>query len=101
MRVANVSLDRQLTPARSSRIIMPSRIPSTLVVLITAALVAVAVPRRAATAQDQSSFRLLQAVGTPDEKPLIDAITNRARSKFTGDLQFATRVHEAMLKRDF
>ena len=80
---------------------MRSDIPSTLVVLIFTASVSVAVPARAAHAQDQISFRVLQAVGTPDEKPLIDAITSRVKTKFTGDLTFAKRVNDAFIKRDF
>ena len=76
-------------------------IPSTIVVLISTAIVSIAVPPRAAIAQDQISFRVLQAVGTPDEKPLIDAITNRVRTKFTGDLVFTKRVNDAIVKREF
>jgi len=80
---------------------MRSRSSSTLAVSIAAIVVALLVPRAAAVAQDQTTFRVLQAVGTPDEKPLMDAITSRARLKFTGDREFVARVNDAMLKRDF
>ena len=77
---------------------MRGRIASILA-LVSIANLAVSIPVHVATAQDQP-LRVLKTVGTPDEKPQIDAAVNRLRTKVTGDLAFEKRLDDAIAKRD-
>jgi len=78
---------------------MHKRIAPTLA-LLSIVTFALGVPLRIVKAQDQV-FRVLKTVGTPDEKPQIDAVVGRLRTKFTGDPTFEKTLDDAMVKRDF
>src|SRR4051812_34173290 len=69
-------------------------------IMLSIATFALSVPLRIVKAQDQV-FRVLKTVGTPDEKPQIDAVVGRLRTKFTGDATFEKTLNDAMVKRDF
>jgi hypothetical protein len=77
---------------------MRRRVTATLAAL-TLAGISLALPTRAATAQDQT-LRVLKTVGTPEEKPQIDSAVNRLRARLKTDVAFQTRLNEALAKRD-
>ena len=68
--------------------------------LLTIALVSpFTVASRTAVAQLTTPvFRELSAVGTPDEMPLVKAVSARLRSSFTGDAAFATKFRDALVR---
>ena len=77
---------------------MRRRATTTLAALTLAGL-SLTLPARVAVAQDQT-LRVLKTVGTPQEKPQIDAAVNRLRSKLTTDATFQKRLNDAIAKRD-